>query len=59
MKVKCRGYEGELIDLTAIREGKSLDEKCKVYEYLLRIAIDNGLVTLEPAYSHEIEFIKE
>lgn len=59
MKVKCRGYKGELIDLSAIKEGKSLDGKTKIYEYVLRIAIDNGLVTLEPAYSHEIEFIKE
>ena len=59
MKVKCRGYEGELIDLSAIKEGKDLQRKTKVYEYVIRIAIDNGLVTIEPAYSHEIEFIKE
>ncbi len=59
MKVKCRGYEGELIDLSAITEARRLTGEYKVIAYELRIAIDKGMVTCEPVYDNEIEFIKE
>ncbi len=59
MKVKCRGYEGELIDLSAITEAKSVRGEYKVIAYELRIALDNANLTLENVKDDEMEFIKE
>lgn len=59
MKVKCRGYEGELIDLSATTEAKSLKGEYKIITYKLRIALDNVNLTLENVKDDEIEFIKE
>lgn len=59
MKVKCKGYVGELIDLSAIAEVKSLKGKYRVIAYELRIALDNANLTLENVKDDEIEFIRE
>jgi len=59
MKVKCRGYEGELIELSAITEARSLKGECKVIAYELRIALTEALITIENVRNDEIEFIKE
>ncbi len=58
MKVKCRGYKGELIDLSATEEAKTLTGEYKVITYELRIALDNANLTLENVKDDEIEFIK-
>ena len=58
MKVKCRGYEGELIELSATRESKNLKGEYIVIYYELRIALYNAILTLEDVCDHEIEFIK-
>ena len=58
MKVKCRRYEGELIDLSATTEAKSLKGEYKVMTYELRIALDNANLTLENVKDEDIEFIK-
>ena len=59
MKVKCRGYEGELIDLSATTEIRNLKGEYKAITYELRIALDNANLTLENVKDNEIEFIKE
>ncbi len=59
MKVKCRGYEGELIELSATTEGKQLSGEYKVIAYELRIAIDRAIITIENVKDEEIEFRKE
>lgn len=59
MKVKCRGFEGELIDLSAITEAKSVRGEYKIITYELRIALDNANLTLENVKDNEIEFIRE
>lgn len=57
MKVRCRGYEGELIDLSATIESKNFKGEYKVVAYELRIALDNANLTLENVKDDEIEFI--
>ena len=59
MKVKCRGYEGELIDLSGMYEGRDIKGKCIIIAYKLRIALDNANLTLENVKNEEIEFMKE
>ena len=59
MKVKCRGYEGELIDLSETMQAKTLSGEYRVYFYKLRIALKNTTLTLENVRNDEIEFIKE
>lgn len=59
MKVKCRGYEGELIDLSATTECRNLEGKYKILAYELRIALNNANLTIENVKDDEIEFIKE
>ena len=59
MKVKCKGYVGELIDLSATTEAKNLKGEYKVMTYELRIALDNANLTLENVKDDEIEFIRE
>lgn len=59
MEVKCRGYKGELIDLSATTECRNLEGKYKILTYALRIALDNANLTLENVKDDEIEFIKE
>lgn len=59
MKVKCRGYEGELINLSGMYEGRDIKGKCIIIAYELRIALDNANLTLENVRDDEIEFIKE
>lgn len=59
MKAKCRGYEGELIELSATTEAKILQGKYKILAYELRIALDNANLTLENVKDEEIEIVKE
>lgn len=63
MKVKCRGYVGELIELSSMIEEitKPSDtyRKYRTIAYELRIALDNANLTLENVKDNEIELIKE
>lgn len=59
MKVKCRGYEGELIELSATAESKMLNGEYEVLAYEVRIALDNANLTIENVRNDEIEFMKE
>lgn len=59
MKVKCRGYEGELIDLSAIVENRTVKGECIIKSFELKIALDNANLTLGNVKDDEIEFIKE
>lgn len=59
MKVKCRGYKGELIELSAIAEGRRLSGEYKVLAYKVRIALNNANLTIENVRNNEIEFVKE
>lgn len=59
MKVKCRGYEGELIELSATTESKLLSGEYKILTYGIRMAINRAMITMENVKDEEIEFIKE
>lgn len=59
MKVKCRGFEGELICLLPTTEVRDANGEYKVSVYELRIAFNKAKLVLEQVKDDEIEFIKE
>lgn len=63
MKVKCRGYEGELIELSAtmsIAAGViNKYSSYKVVAYNIKMVLNDAISTLEYVRNDEIEFIKE
>lgn len=59
MKVKCRGFEGELIEMQATSGEKLLCNEFIVTKYAITIDTGNGLVELKRVNDSDIEFIKE
>lgn len=60
MKVKCRGFEGNLISINTTTEITDCRHKCKTYLYTTRISIDQMQeITISGVSDKDIEFIKE
>ena len=60
MKVKCRGYEGELISFNPRCEVTTYGDKYKKYLYDIEIALNSSdEIKISGASSEDIEFIKE
>lgn len=63
MIVKCRGYEGELIELSAtmsIAAGViNKYSSYKVVAYNVKMVLNDAILTLEDVRDEDIEFIKE
>lgn len=59
MKVKCRGFEGNLISINPTTEIKELRDKQKIYLYTIQISIDQMQeITISGIRDEDIEFIK-
>lgn len=60
MKVKCRGFKGNLISLNPTTEITELRDRQKKYLYTIEISIDQTQeITISGIRDEDIEFIKE
>lgn len=60
MKVKCRGFEGNLISLNPNVEITEIRNKYKKYLYTIEISIDQMQeITISGVRDEDIEFMKE
>lgn len=60
MKVKCRGFEGNLISIIPTTEITELRDRQKMYLYTIEISIDQTQeITISGIRDEDIEFIKE
>lgn len=60
MKVKCRGFEGNLISINPTTEITECRHRCKMYLYTIEISINiTQEITISGVRDEDIEFIKE
>lgn len=60
MKVKCRGFEGNLISINPTNEITGLSMHYQTYLYTIKISIDQMQeITISGVSDDDIEFIKE
>lgn len=60
MKVKCRGFKGNLISIKPITEIQNISEAYSTYFYEIEIQISKKQqITISDITDEDIEFIKE
>lgn len=60
MKVKCRGFEGNLISISPTNKITRLSDYHQTYLYTIQISIDQMQeITISGVSDEDIEFMKE